>query len=47
MDLAVSNSADSVVKGGNDFADKATSVNEPLKVALQDMTASFESLAAT
>ena len=46
MDLAVGNSADSVVKGGNDFADKATSVNEPLKVALQDMAASFESLAA-
>ncbi len=41
MDLAVGTNPDSVVKGGNDFADKATTVNEPLKVALQDMADSF------
>ena len=34
MDLAIGTSAESVVKGGNDYADKATSVNEPLKVVL-------------
>jgi methyl-accepting chemotaxis protein len=46
MDLAVGTNSDSVVKGGNDFADKATTVNEPLKVALQDMADSFASLTA-
>ncbi len=45
MDVAVSNNPKSVVKGGNDFADKATSVNEPLKVALGDMSDSFAALA--
>jgi methyl-accepting chemotaxis protein len=44
MDLAVGAGADSVVKGGNDFADKATVVNEPLKAVLQEMADSFASL---
>src|ERR1700685_937591 len=34
MDLAIGTSAESVIKGGNDYADKATSVNDPLKVVL-------------
>ncbi len=46
MSLAVGTNPDSVVKGGNDFADKATTVNEPLKVSLQDMSDSFASLSA-
>jgi methyl-accepting chemotaxis protein len=44
MDLAVGANADSVVKGGNDFADKATSVNDPLKAVLQEMADSFSAL---
>jgi methyl-accepting chemotaxis protein len=46
MDIAVGASADSVIKGGNDFADKATSVNEPLKTALGAMADSFASLSS-
>jgi methyl-accepting chemotaxis protein len=46
MDVAVGTSADSVVKGGNDFADKATSVNDPLKATLQEMGDSFAALSA-
>jgi methyl-accepting chemotaxis protein len=44
MDLAIGANADSVVKGGNDFADKATSVNDPLKAVLQEMSDSFTTL---
>jgi methyl-accepting chemotaxis protein len=44
MDIAAGMNADSVVKGGNDFADKATSVNDPLNEALQDMGDSFAAL---
>ncbi len=44
MDLAAGTSVESVIKGGNDFADKATSVNEPLKVALGEMADSFAAL---
>jgi methyl-accepting chemotaxis protein len=44
MDLAVSANADSVIKGGNDYTDKATSVNEPLKAALGEMADSFVAL---
>ena len=44
MDLAVGASAESVVKGGNDYADKATSVNEPLKAVLGEMADSFTAL---
>jgi methyl-accepting chemotaxis protein len=44
MDLAIGTSADAIIKGGNDFADKATAVNDPLKVALQEMSDSFASL---
>jgi len=40
MDLAASANPESVVKGGNDFADKATTVNEPLKIALGEMAES-------
>jgi methyl-accepting chemotaxis protein len=46
MDLAIGTNGESVVKGGNDFADKATSVNDPLKVALGEMSEAFASLAA-
>jgi len=46
MDLAVGANADSVVKGGNDFADKATSVNDPLKASLGEMEDSFSTLLA-
>ena len=46
MDLAIGTSADSVVKGGNDYADKATSVNDPLKEVLQQMADSFAALSA-
>ena len=46
MDIAAGGTPDSVIKGGNDFADKATTVNEPLKVALQDMVDFFNSLSA-
>jgi methyl-accepting chemotaxis protein len=46
MDLAIGANADSVVKGGNDFADKATSVNDPLKAVLEEMADSFASLSA-
>jgi CHASE3 domain sensor protein len=44
MDLAIGTSAESVVKGGNDFADKATSVNDPLKAVLGEMADSFTAL---
>ncbi len=44
MELAIGTNADNVVKGGNDFADKATSVNDPLKDILQAMADSFASL---
>jgi methyl-accepting chemotaxis protein len=37
MNAAVSTNAASVIKGGNDFADKATSLNEPIKQSLQDL----------
>ena len=47
MDLAIGTSAESVVKGGNDYADKATVVNDPLKDVLQAMADSFASLSAT
>lgn len=40
MNLAASSSAD-MIKGGNQFADKATTLNEPLKVALGQMADSF------
>ncbi len=46
MDLAIGTSSESVVKGGNDYADKATSVNDPLKDVLQAMADSFTSLSA-
>jgi methyl-accepting chemotaxis protein len=46
MDLAIGTNAESVIKGGNDFADKATSVNDPLKVVLQEMSDSFVALSA-
>jgi methyl-accepting chemotaxis protein len=45
MDLAIGTSAESVVKGGNDLVDKATSVNEPLTVVLGEMADSFTALA--
>jgi methyl-accepting chemotaxis protein len=44
MDLAIGANADAVVKGGNDFADKATSVNEPLKASLGQIEESFSAL---
>ena len=44
MDFAVGTNADSVIKAGNDFADKTTSVNDPLKDALQAMAVSFSAL---
>jgi methyl-accepting chemotaxis protein len=44
MDLATGTSAESVIKGGNDYADKATSVNDPLKAVLGDMADSFAAL---
>jgi methyl-accepting chemotaxis protein len=46
MDLAIGATAESVVKGGNDFADKATSVNDPLKVSLGEIEKSFSTLLA-
>jgi len=46
MDVASGTSSDSVIKGGNDFADKATIVNEPLKAALQEMNDAFAQMAA-
>jgi methyl-accepting chemotaxis protein len=46
MDLATGTSVESVVKGGNDFADKATSVNDPLKAVLGEMADSFNALSA-
>jgi methyl-accepting chemotaxis protein len=46
MDVAIGANSESVVKGGNDFADRATTVNEPLKVALGEMSEAFTSLAA-
>jgi methyl-accepting chemotaxis protein len=46
MDLAIGTNADSVVKGGNDFVDKATSVSDPLKAVLQEMSDSFAALSA-
>jgi methyl-accepting chemotaxis protein len=44
MDLAIGTNADSVIKGGNDYADKATAVNDPLKDVLQEMSDSFAKL---
>jgi methyl-accepting chemotaxis protein len=44
MDIATGTTAEAVVKGGNDYADKATSVNDPLKEVLQEMADSFNSL---
>jgi methyl-accepting chemotaxis protein len=44
MDLAIGASSESVVKAGNDYADKATSVNDPLKAVLGEMAASFTAL---
>jgi methyl-accepting chemotaxis protein len=44
MDLAIGTNGESVIKGGNDFADKATSVNDPLKAVLQEMSDSFVAL---
>jgi methyl-accepting chemotaxis protein len=46
MDIAIGTNAESVVKGGNDYADKATSVNDPLKAVLQDMADSFAAVSA-
>ena len=43
MDLAAGSSADSVVKAGNEFSDKATSVNDSIKETLGDMADSFTS----
>jgi methyl-accepting chemotaxis protein len=37
MALAAGTNPETVIKAGNDFADKATSVNEPLKVVLSEM----------
>jgi methyl-accepting chemotaxis protein len=45
MALAIGTKPDSVVKAGNDFADNATSVNDPLKVSLQELVDSFAALA--
>jgi methyl-accepting chemotaxis protein len=44
MDLAVGANGDSVIKGGNEFADKATAVNDPLKAVLQEMSDSFTTI---
>ncbi len=44
MDLAIGASSESVVKAGNDYADKATSVNDPLKAVLGEMADSFTAL---
>jgi len=46
MDIAIGTNGESVIKGGNDFADKATSVNDPLKAVLQEMSDSFVALSA-
>ncbi len=45
MDLATGANANSVIKGGNYFADEATSVNEPLMVVLGEMANSSSALA--
>ena len=44
MDMAIGSNADALIRGGNDFADKATNVNEPLKVSLGEMADSFSAL---
>jgi methyl-accepting chemotaxis protein len=44
MDLAIGTTAEAVVKGGNDYTDRATSVNDPLKAVLQEMADSFSAL---
>src|SRR6202521_5722129 len=45
MDLATGANANSVIQGGNYFADKATSVNEPLMGVLGEMADSSTALA--
>ena len=37
MNAAVNTNAASVIKGGNDFADKATTLNDPIKQSLQEL----------
>src|SRR6266851_4258020 len=44
MNLAIGTNAESVVKAGNDFADKATSINEPLKAVLDEIGGAFNML---
>src|SRR5216683_1488634 len=44
MNLAIGTNAESVVKAGNDFADKATSINEPLKAVLDEIGGAFNLL---
>jgi methyl-accepting chemotaxis protein len=44
MNLAVSTNAESVVRGGNDFADKATVINESVKLSVGEMANSFTTL---
>ncbi len=44
MNLAAGSSADSVVKAGNEFSDKATSVNDSIKETLGGMADSFTTL---
>ncbi|MGD0908257.1 MAG: methyl-accepting chemotaxis protein [Candidatus Acidiferrales bacterium] len=46
MDVAAGTSSDSVIKGGNDFADKATIVSDPLKAVLQEMDDAFAQMAS-
>jgi methyl-accepting chemotaxis protein len=41
MDVAIGTSADSVIKAGNDYTDRATIVNDPLKAILEEMNDSF------
>jgi methyl-accepting chemotaxis protein len=44
MNLAGGAAADSVIKAGNEFADRATAINDPLSVSLGEMEDSFKAL---
>lgn len=44
MNKAASGDRDAVIKGGNEFADKATSINEDIKKSLGEMADSNEQL---
>jgi methyl-accepting chemotaxis protein len=46
MNVAAGGNADSVIKGGNDFADKASSINDPLQGKLSELDESFTTLLA-